>query len=80
MYSVVKIKILKKFYLCLSIIFLTYSKNTPTKYILENFVVVSFVEKKILHILKRLRILYDKWLWRNFENTKYTLKFPFLKT
>ena len=80
MYSVVKVKILKSFYLCLSIIFLTYWKNTPTKYILEDFVVVRFVEKKILDILKRLQTLYDKWLWRNFENTRYTLKIPFLKT
>ena len=38
-------------------IFLIYGKNVPTTCILESSVVVSFVEKALLHLLKRLRAL-----------------------
>ena len=62
MHSIAKVKILKNFYSCLSMIFLIYGKNVPTKCILESSVVMSFVEKAFLHLLKRLRALGDKQL------------------
>ena len=60
-------------------IFLIYGKNVPMKCVLESSVIVSFVEKKFLDLLKHLRALGNEQLWRNFENTKSTFKIPSLK-